>query len=226
MAGGQSQRLRLNDQFKWELPFGPENNLLSYIINKARQQTKQLLLNGPAPLENGQCTELTEALAHYGVDIIPDEISTIKGPLNGLLSCLHWGQAQKYPWIAVFACDTPFFPDDLLTQLLSPIKENITHAKAVTLSHNERLHPTFGLWSTDLHDELKSRAEETGIYSLSKWAHIYAHVISIKSTRDDIDPFFNINTPADYQDALKHINYDQGSKKEYNRHPCEGRDPD
>lgn len=207
LAGGQSQRLRLNRQYKWALPFGNKQSLLQYIINKASKQSSHVVINGPHLDHNN---EAYLHLKDYGLDIIPDHLPNFQGPLSGLMTSLHWAQEQGHEWVGTIACDTPFFPDDLFPDLLKHIEPAINPAQlAVTVSSNERLHPVFGLWSTQLYDELNIQLHEHKLRSISRWARDHALIVNIDKIQIDqqqLDPFLNINTLDDYQAALSLLN--------------------
>ena len=193
LAGGQSQRLKLNSRYKWQLSFG-DHDLLTYIINKIQKQTDTVLLNGP--------NTSIPALNHYGLPIIHDIEEDFQGPLAALLTCLHWAYYNDKPWIATIACDTPFFPDDLLERLF--MSQQQTSSLAIIASSN-RLHPIFGLWSSSLYPGLKKWFENKPNRALKSWSSDVATSVSFLNDENGVDPFFNINTETDYQQALAYI---------------------
>jgi len=223
LAGGQSQRLRLNSQYKWQLPFANNNTLLQYIIDKIKQQSKYVLINGPYSTIEDSNNELeNQNLSQYALPIIRDKNPDFKGPLAGLLTGLYWAYENDHPWIMTLACDSPFFPDDLLAQLyltsvilkqrhtINDSTEPLFHDKqAVTVSHDGQMHPTFGLWSTSLLPALEKKSKkatnERRSRSISFWAKQCAEVIEVTTSKNSTiikDPFFNINTVEDYEEAL------------------------
>ena len=94
-------------------------------------------------------------------------------------------------WVASFAVDTPFFPDDLVSRLRNATREHPRAVIAVASSQG-RLHPVFALWSTALAGELRA-ALERGERKMETFIRRFAH-ISVEWAVDDGDPFFNINT--------------------------------
>ncbi|MEO0443927.1 MAG: molybdenum cofactor guanylyltransferase [Pseudomonadota bacterium] len=192
LVGGQSRRLQLNSRYKWQLPFG-DQDLLTYIINKIQKQTDTVLLNGPnTPIP---------ALSNYALPIIGDLEKDYQGPLAALLSCLHWGYYNHQPWLATIACDTPFFPDNLLEYLF--LEQQQSHALALIAS-SDRLHPVFGLWSSSLYPSLHKWFATEANRSLHYWSKQVATKLGFLRQHKDVDPFFNINTESDYQQALTH----------------------
>lgn len=216
LAGGQSQRLRINHHYKWQLPFANNKTLLHYIINKISKQSEHVIINSPyINLEkNGTHTNssIHNDLSAYSLPIVNDVLPGFQGPLAGLLSCLLWAKKQGHPWVMTLACDTPFFPDNLLSQLFiqaqTPNKNNAYNNNlAITVSSNERIHPIFGLWSTELlaplQQHIQTKPHEKRLLSISLWAKKHASIVKIETTENkNYDPFFNINTPDDYQKAL------------------------
>jgi molybdopterin-guanine dinucleotide biosynthesis protein A len=200
IAGGQSRRLQLGGQPKWQLPFGKQT-LLNYIISQLEKQTSKIAINAPySP---------AIPLNREDLDLIYDIYPNFCGPLAGLHSALSWAQEHGYDWVATTPCDSPFFPPNLLQQL-TKATQTTQHLAAIARCSNQ-VHPVFGLWSTELLAPLAEYiAEEDRSRSLYKWALAYAHIVDFP-LRDTstvlIDPFLNINTPEDYQLALQQLGH-------------------
>ncbi len=209
LAGGQSNRLKVNDKPKWQLPFDDtskasssdtEQTLLSFIIKRLKLQTNHILINGPFTK--------TEALKQYDLPVIDDNLPNFQGPLSGILTALSWAKNHNTPWVATVSCDSPFFPSNLLETLA----RGLNTKQAAIAMHNTRTHPTFGLWSVTLYESLKHAIEVKHIRAVNRWALQYAQVVEFATQCTDqgishewIDPFFNINTLADYHKALGHL---------------------
>jgi len=220
LAGGQSQRLRLNNQYKWQLPFSDNKTLLEYIIDKICKQSTQVLINAPFISSNisskkadaSHQDNIVNELKTYSLPIIHDILPHFQGPLAGLLSSLPWAKDQHHPWVMTLACDTPFFPDDLLFQLseqAQTLNKTNNDKLAISVSSQDRIHPIFGLWSTELlpllSRHIQKESTEKRLRSISFWAQKHADIIKLPSPHNKsngYDPFFNINTPDDYQKAL------------------------
>ncbi len=214
LAGGQSNRLKVDHKLKWQLSFDDETRkaspsdiypkteqtLLAFIIKRLKLQTDCILINGPF-IKN-------KDLNQYKLPIIDDSLADFQGPLSGILTALSWAKNNHQPWVVTVSCDSPFFPDHLLQTLA----RNLNGKKAAIAMHNTRTHPTFGLWSVALYESLKNAVEVEHIRAVNRWALQYSNTVEFKAKHTEsmghsepIDPFFNINTLADYQQALSHL---------------------
>lgn len=204
LAGGQSQRLRVDNQRKWQLDFGGQS-LLDVVIQRLKQQTNTIIINTQ--------TVNSALLSSTGLTIIDDEgaegtlpSGVVKGPMAGLIAAMAWAKAKGHPWVATVPCDTPFFPDNLLVTLWLHASES--QSNAAIAQSNAQQHAVFGLWSIGLFDQLISAVTHNKISAIRKWAALCACVVNfpcIKQGNNIIDPFFNINTPNDYQQALGYL---------------------
>jgi molybdopterin-guanine dinucleotide biosynthesis protein A len=249
LAGGQSNRLQVGNNLKWQLPFNcryssngnnpladslakpssnakaPNQTLLGFIIERLKSQTNCIMINGP----------YTEnlALAEYQLPIIADLLPDFQGPLSGILTALNWAKEQGIPWVATVSCDTPFFPEHLLDTLSNALfDDHQNHKQAAIAVYKERTHPTFGLWAVELYESLKYAIEVDKVRAVNRWALGHAKKVefgasvglgasaelrasaglrasaklraSSKATINS-DPFFNINTPHDYKEALSYL---------------------
>src|SRR5258707_8694878 len=86
--------------------------LIERAIARARPQTGELIINANGDLER---------FASLGCEIIPDRIGGFLGPLAGILSGFEWMRANHPTarWLAIFACDCPFFPTYMLEILIA-----------------------------------------------------------------------------------------------------------
>ncbi|MGH1440168.1 MAG: molybdenum cofactor guanylyltransferase [Cellvibrionaceae bacterium] len=231
LAGGQSQRLRLEGQYKWQLPFNNKQNLLQYIINKISKQSDKVLINGPFIKEgilrntaDGENSKETDDLSQYSLPLIHDKFPDFQGPLAGLFTALKWAKDNSHPWVMTLACDSPFFPDDLLKQLYVALRLNheancsteknlgneIKKKQAIVASSHGRMHPIFGIWSTTLltplENKLNAPSKEKRSRSITQWAHQYAEVIDIKLTKIDSKSNESYKSHSNSHDAFFNIN--------------------
>lgn len=204
LAGGQSQRLRLGDKFKWQLPLKNDATVLDFIISKSKKFSNQVLINAPSK-KNDKGRRIASELENYKLPIVYDASSSFKGPLSGLLSCLKWAKDNNQAWVATIACDTPFFPDDFLTLLADKVNQNSKHGNksslAISISNNGKLQPIFGLWSSQLYDVLNNYIQQTQNLAIGKWVRENADIVELKLEKEinRVDAFFNINTIEDYK---------------------------
>ena len=104
LAGGQSRRMGTDKSFV-ALNGVP---LIQQVIDRARPQVSVLAVNTNSDdLRYGT----------LGLPLVQDLHTGFQGPLAGLHAGLTWLQFQDAEWLATFACDTPFFPTDLVQKL-------------------------------------------------------------------------------------------------------------
>ncbi|KIN70730.1 Molybdopterin-guanine dinucleotide biosynthesis protein MobA [Sulfitobacter noctilucae] len=188
LAGGQATRMGGGD--KGLLQLGGET-LLHRVIDRLEPQVAGLALNA-----NGDAARFED----FGLPVLPDSIEGFAGPLAGVLAGLDWAASQGAESIVTAAADTPFFPCDLVPQLLLA-GEVMTHplvlaATPDTVSGTAR-HPTFGLWPVALRDDLRE-ALQHGLRKVVMWTQQHGG-------REALFPqeaaFFNVNTPDDLAQA-------------------------
>ena len=183
LAGGQATRMGGGD--KGLLPLGG-GTILSHVIARLEPQVAGLALNA-----NGDPTRFS----HLGLPVVSDSIAGFAGPLSGVLAGLDWAAEQGGTHIVTAAADTPFFPCDLVPQLILAA-ENADTDTALSRTPDGR-HPTFGLWSVALRDDLRNALDD-GLRKVVLWTD--QHRAATASFPDDA-AFFNVNTPDDLAKA-------------------------
>ena len=191
LAGGQARRFGGGD--KALLDLGGQT-LLSRVIERLDPQVAGLALNA-----NGDAPRFDD----YDLPVVPDSIAGFAGPLAGVLAGLDWAAQQGGETIVTAAADTPFFPCDLVAQLLLAAEGMALPLVLAATPDPERSvarHPTFGLWPVALREDLRA-ALSGGTRKVVTWADMHgARKALFPVTR--FDPFFNVNTPKDL--ALAH----------------------
>jgi molybdopterin-guanine dinucleotide biosynthesis protein A len=177
LAGGASRRFG-SDKAQAHLGGKP---LLDWVAGRALPQVDLLLVN------TGDQDSPTAGLERLGDDA-PGE-----GPMAGLLAALRAAEQRGFARIASFACDTPFFPHDLVMTLHETLE--MSSADVVLARHRATSHPIFGIWRTNCSGQLAT-AFAAGCRSLRD---VPDHLtVSVADFPDgdgpDGDPFFNINT--------------------------------
>lgn len=186
LAGGQATRMGGGD--KGLLKLG-QQSLLARVIDRLEPQVAGLALNA-----NGD----PERFERFGLPVLADSIDGFAGPLAGVLAGLDWAADQGADTIVTAAADTPFFPGDLVPQLLLA-SEGMAHPLVLSATPDPKRgqvrHPTFGLWPVDLRDDLRA-ALQGGLRKVVMWTdkHDGREALFPVTT---IDPFFNVNTPED-----------------------------
>ena len=186
LAGGLSTRMRGEDKSLMPLAGLP---LIGHAINRLSSQVDRIIIN-----TNGNHSDFNS----FGLPIVSDTIEGFLGPLSGILAGMDYAAEYGYSHLLTVAADTPFFPDDLCQRLLIDCcKINIAKTQSIVDQHN--LHPTFGLWDVGLRENLRTALmsdmrKVMGFVKKHEWR-------SITWIKKDYDPFFNVNTPEDMENA-------------------------
>ncbi|WP_299958355.1 molybdenum cofactor guanylyltransferase MobA [uncultured Roseobacter sp.] len=186
LAGGQATRMGGGD--KGLLHLGGQS-LLTRVIDRLEPQVAELALNA-----NGDPSRFDG----YRLPVLPDSIEGFAGPLAGVLAGLDWAAKQGAETIVTAAADTPFFPADLVPQLLLA-SDGMEHPLVLSATPDPARgrvrHPTFGLWPVALRDDLRAALQD-GLRKVVLWtdAHQGREALFPVTT---FDPFFNVNTPED-----------------------------
>ena len=200
LAGGLSRRMGGGD--KGLLMLG-ETSIIERVIDKILPQVGSLAIN-----INGDSSRFPD----YKLPIIPDSIKGYLGPLSGILAGMEWAFKNGNRYIATVAADTPFLPDDLIKRLHAMVRSknlNIGIAASRILSGDDIfIHPTFGIWEVALKDDLRD-ALANDTRKIMFWAKKFKLDYYYFDTSDKLsDPFFNINTPDDLEEAKYRLKKD------------------
>jgi molybdopterin-guanine dinucleotide biosynthesis protein A len=188
LAGGLATRMGGGD--KGRLTLGGQS-LLDRVVDRLAPQVEDLALNA-----NGDPARF----ADLGLPILPDSIPGHAGPLAGVLAGLDWAAGQGAESIVTAAADTPFFPCDLVPQLLLA-GEGMAHPLVLAATPDPERgrvrHPTFGLWPVALREDLRAALTQ-GLRKVVLWS-------DEKGGREALFPdaraFFNVNRPEDLKSA-------------------------
>lgn len=185
LAGGQATRMGGGD--KGLLSLGGRS-LLRHVIDRFSPQIEALALNA-----NGDPARFSD----YSLPVLPDSVDGFVGPLAGVLAGMDWAAAKGASHIVTTAADTPFFPADLVPNLMLAAE---IQQKPIALARTENgRHPTFGLWPVDLRDDLR-QALGDGVRKIVAWTDKHGTAMADFPTVG-FDPFFNVNTPEDLEKA-------------------------
>ena len=189
LAGGQSKR------------FGEDKNqaklgnitLLEHVLSKVTKKFEKTLIISNQNLNIKTLNSIT---------IVPDCIQGNLGPLVGVLTSMKWIKKnnKQYQWVATFPSDTPFFDTSIIEKYKSKI--NLNESLLYFVKSNQKRHNIFGLWSVKLMDTLENDLINNNFRKVEEWADkIGVETINVKI--DKFDPFFNINTKTDLEEAEK-----------------------
>lgn len=184
LAGGQATRMGGGD--KGLLSLGG-TTLLARVMQRLGPQVAAVALNA-----NGDPVRFKS----FGLPVLKDSVDGFAGPLAGVLAGLDWAAEQGADTIVTVAADTPFFPCDLVPQLLLA-SEGMAHPLALAATPDAKRgtarHPTFGLWPVALRDDLRA-ALESGVRKVVQWTDGHG---GREALFPQEDAFFNVNTPDD-----------------------------
>ncbi len=184
LAGGHASRMGGGD--KPLLRLGG-TTLLERLISTLRPQAPLLALSA-----NGDPARF----AGYGLPVLADAAAG-QGPLAGLLAGLRWAAEQGAEALLTVPGDTPFIPCDLLQELEPP------PASAASLG---RRHHLVALWPVGARAALASFLAAPGSRAVAAFADRLGQR-EVAFPVGLVDPFLNINTPADLATAerLLHV---------------------
>ncbi len=192
LAGGAARRMGGGDK---PLRLIQNRPILDWIIARLSPQTHPIAINA-----NGDPSRFNS----YGFDILPDHAPDI-GPMAGILAALEW-VAPRDPTVThvlTVSGDTPFLPADLVGSLVKAVSDRPT-AMAVAKSAG-RIHPAIALWPVTAREMIAKALNAEEGRRVESWLGIFDAEI-IEWTVVPYDPFFNVNTPADIDDAEKTAN--------------------
>lgn len=197
LAGGLSRRMGGGDKCLRDLGGRP---ILARIIERAAPQVGALVLNA-----NGDPARFDG----FGLPVAADVVEGYAGPLAGILTGLDWAakHAPGARWLASFACDAPFLPEDLVARMMAAVEaEGADLACAVT---HGRTHPVFGLWRVSLREDLRRAMVEEEMRKVDRWTarHKLVEVDfpDLETPAGPLDPFFNTNRPEDLEEAARYL---------------------
>lgn len=188
LAGGLARRMGGGD--KPLMTLGGET-ILSRVIARVRPQVDVLVLNA-----NGDPARFAE----FGLPVASDVVGGFAGPLAGVLTGMLWARehAPGCRWLASFATDAPFLPDDLVARLLAALERD--GAELACAASGGRRHPVFGLWPVALADVLHAALVEEDVRKIDAWTARYPLAVA-EFAVEPVDPFFNANRPEDLAEA-------------------------
>ena len=193
LAGGRSTRMGDHEKSLLDLGGKP---LVAHVIERVIEQVDHTALNA-----NGDPARF----ARFGLPVLADTVEGFAGPLAGLLAGMEWYKRvhREVTHVLTVAGDTPFFPKTLRKELERSLPK---HEKAIALAYSQgQRHPTFGLWPVGLLDDLFQFLAVEGNRKIMLLVERYP-LAKVEFSFDQhqfngLDPFFNVNTPADMDTA-------------------------
>jgi molybdopterin-guanine dinucleotide biosynthesis protein A len=191
LAGGKSKRF---GEDKNHVKLG-DKTLLEHVLSKISNKFEEILIVSSHSLETKKIKNIT---------VIPDCLDDL-GPLAGVLSSMKWikENQKSYQWVATFPSDTPFFEISIIEEYKKRIKLN--DSLLYFIKSNNKRHNIFGLWSMELLKTLEDDLIKNNFRKVEEWANKIG-VKTIDFETKKFDPFFNINTREDFEEAKKILN--------------------
>jgi molybdopterin-guanine dinucleotide biosynthesis protein A len=191
LAGGKSKRF---GEDKNHIKLG-DKTLLEHVLFKISNKFEEILIVSSHSLEIKKIKN---------VIVVPDCLDDL-GPLAGVLSSMKWikENQKSYKWVATFPSDTPFFETSIIEEYKKRIK--LKDSLLYFIKSNNKRHNIFGLWSMELLKTLEDDLIKNNFRKVEEWANkIGVKTIDLETKK--FDPFFNINTKEDFEEAKKILN--------------------
>lgn len=191
LAGGASRRMGGAHKGLLSLAGKP---MIQHVAGRLAPQVRELAIS-----VHGGAAEFSR----FGRPLITDASSEQHGPLAGVLAGMMWAR-EAHPearWIATASCDAPFCPADYVGVLLSAALEPPADPMRIAIAaSNGRGHFAFGVWPVALSADLAAYLA-SGERRMRDWVGRHGYVCREFASHghegQDIDPFFNVNTPED-----------------------------
>lgn len=192
LAGGLSTRMGGGD--KCLLPLQGQT-VLHHVVARLAPQVGAVVLNA-----NGDARRF----ARYGLPVVQDSVQGFVGPLAGVLAGLDWAAENGFSHVVSAAADSPFFPTTLVKGLQFACEasgQGLAMVQSPRAGGGYFRQPTFALYPVALREDLRV-ALATGVRKVIQWAEPQGCAPIVFHNRTP-DPFFNINTPDDLEQASK-----------------------
>lgn len=192
LAGGRSSRMGGREKALLDIAGKP---MLLHVLARLRPQVGRIVINanGDPARFSGHC-----------LPVIADSIEGYAGPLAGLHAGMAWARREtpEARFVASVPVDSPFLPLDLVARLKAALLDKGSSC-AIAASNGER-HPVAGLWRVDLADDLAAALQQN-VRALHRFADGQRCAVAEFAPVDvggvTLDPFFNVNAPADLERA-------------------------
>ncbi len=185
LAGGRSLRMGGGD--KCLLRLG-DTTILAHVVARLRPQTGAILLNS-----NSDPQLFSEAGLPVRADALPGGL----GPLAGIHTAMLWAEEIGAASVLTVPADTPFLPCELVARLAAAS----AGGRIAIAASGGNMHPTIGLWPSALAATLR-RDLTRGIRRVRTWLDQMPFKVAVFEPAAT-DPFWNINTPEDWQQACQ-----------------------
>ena len=190
LAGGQSRRMGTDKLFV-ELDGKP---LISHAVERLKAQMEHIVIVAPP--------KKRASLRFKNVSVISDNHEGFQGPLAGIFAGLSNAEIHGFYGIITIAADTPFFPDDYALRIAAEPRYELPGQERATIARTANgLHPVFGYWPLRAIEGILNLLDNDTRKVMAAADKIGWDPIDFKDAV--VDPFFNINTPEELEQAQK-----------------------
>ncbi|MAY63943.1 MAG: molybdenum cofactor guanylyltransferase MobA [Rhizobiales bacterium] len=191
LAGGEGRRMGGADKPSLMLD---DRRLIDHVLDRLRPQADRIAVSA-----NGDPSRY----ADLRLDIIADDPRYRAGPLAGIATMMsHFARQPEVTHLITVPADAPFIPQDLAERLNEAVSDSDDVAIAASAG---RTHQIVALWPIAALPRLEAHLAQAG--NLSIMAFLDTLSVRIVDFEPDtgIDPFLNVNTPADLDHARRLI---------------------
>ena len=187
LAGGQSRRF--GGGYKTLNKFN-KISILDRIIQNFSKLEMEIVLN---------VNSNEDQFLKTGLPLIKDELENFQGPLAGIYSSMKWvlENRKNIEWIFTSPSDTPFLNKSLVNKFLITNYNNKTNI--VIAKSSNKTHPVIGFWHISLIKSLEEFLAKDN-RKIMHWVEGQNYEILNFENKNN---FFNINTQADLEEAIK-----------------------
>jgi len=184
LAGGLARRMGGGDKARIRVGGA---TILDRVLQRLAPQCDEIIINA-----NGDPARFSDT----GLRVIPDSVPGFAGPLAGILAGLDWAAANApgTAWLVSVPGDCPFLPKDLVRRLHEA--RIAARAPLACAGSGEQIHPVVGLWAVALREDLRRALVDEDMRKIDLWTARHG-IATADWPATPIDPFFNVNTPAD-----------------------------
>jgi molybdopterin-guanine dinucleotide biosynthesis protein A len=187
LAGGLGRRLGGNK------PLHPflGRPLIEHVIERTERQVESLWLS---------VNDIWDQLVPLRLPMVRDAPGYgNSGPLAGIVATLAMAELSGFDQVAVFPCDAPFIPLDLVERLRRSLDG--AGAPGIVVETSRGLQPTFGLWSVNAIGSARAALEAGRLRLSSLCGELGMAVLDCRAWESGEDLFVNINTTTDLERA-------------------------
>lgn len=140
-------------------------------------------------------TSAAQSSLSFAPHLCIEDEQAATGPLGGIYSALASPFGQAYEWFVFSSCDTPLQPPDWVAQLTAACRGQ----KGIYyIQQQGQPHYLHALWHNSLLAPLRAFMQADGRAVYGFYAQIKAQAVDYRpATAPPIDPFTNLNAPAD-----------------------------